>query len=97
MPSKHLPRHCKEVEPPLQDIAKGGLSQLLEDPLTDPGQEDRDLGLVLLLLEAGVVEDDQLGRLGESRQVVVEAARLLPESLSYCCCYYCRCCRRSHG
>jgi hypothetical protein len=33
----------------------------LEELLADLGQEDQDLGLVVLLLKASIVEDNELG------------------------------------
>ena len=70
--------HLEQVEPPLQDVPKGRLGQLLEELLADGGEEHGDLVLVVLVAEAGIVKDEELRRLGERRQVAVEAARLLP-------------------
>lgn len=57
----------EEVEPPLQDVSKRGLGQLLKESLADLGEEGRDLIFVVLLLKTSIVEDDELGRPGQSR------------------------------
>jgi hypothetical protein len=58
-------------------VAKRRLDQLLEELLTDPGEEDGDLVFVVLLLEASVAKDHKLGGLRQGRQVAVEVPRLL--------------------
>ena len=55
----------EEVQPLLQDMPKRRLSQLLEEPLTDLGEKHRDLVLIILLLEAGIVKDDELSGPGK--------------------------------
>ena len=59
-------------------MPKWRLSQLLEELLTDLGEKDRDLIFVVLLLETGIVEKNQLGRLRKRRKVAVVIPWLLP-------------------
>ena len=57
-------------------MAKGRLGQLLEEFLADLLKEEQDLVFVVLFLEAGVVKEDELGRLGQGREVAIEVPRL---------------------
>ena len=45
-------------------MPKWGLSQLLEELLTDLSEEDRDLVFVVLLLETSIVKKHELGSPG---------------------------------
>jgi hypothetical protein len=68
----------EEVQPPLQDMPKRRLSQLLEELLTDLGEKHRDLVFVVLLMKASIVEDDELSCPGKCRQITVEISWLIP-------------------
>ena len=49
----------EQVQPPLQNVAKRRFSQLLEELLADLGEEDRDLVLVVLLLEKALARQSR--------------------------------------
>jgi hypothetical protein len=70
----------KQVQSPLQDMPERRLGQLLEELLTNPGKKDRNLVLIFLLLEAGIVKYNELGGPSECRQMTVETPWLLPQS-----------------
>ena len=78
MPGKEVLARLEEIEPPLEDVPKRGLGQLLEECLAYLAQEDRNLVFVSLLLKAGIIEKKHLGSPCKSRQVATKIARLLP-------------------
>lgn len=64
-------------------MAKKRLGQLLKEPFTDFSEKDRDLVLIFLLLEAGVIEKNYLSRSGQGRQVTIVVPRLHSLALAY--------------
>ena len=73
--SSSLPR-LEEVQPPLQDMPRRRLSQLLEELLTDLGEKHMDLVFIFLLMKASIVEDDELSCPGKCRHMTVKMSRL---------------------
>src|SRR5271156_4552004 len=70
----------KQVQPPLQNMAKGSLGQLLEEFTADLGEKDGDLVFVVLLLKASIVKENELGSPRQRRQMAIEIAGLFPPS-----------------
>lgn len=64
-------------------MPKWRLGQLLEEPLTDLGKEDRNLIFIVLLLETCVIKQNERGSPGERRElaVIVPWLLLLPFAL----------------
>jgi len=73
----------KQIQPPLEDVPKGRLCQLLEESLADLCEEYRDLILIILLLETGIIKKNKLGSPREGRQVAVVIPRLLPLPIAF--------------
>jgi hypothetical protein len=57
-------------------MSKGYLGQLLEEFLVDLLKKDRDLVFIFLLLKVGIVKEDKLSYLGNSREMAIKIPRL---------------------
>jgi hypothetical protein len=57
-------------------MSKGRLGQLLEEFLADLLKKDRDLVFIVLLLEVGIVKEEELSCPGNSREMAIEIPRL---------------------
>jgi hypothetical protein len=59
-------------------MSKGRLGQLLKEFLVDLLKKDGDLVFIILLLEVGIVKEEELSYPGNSREIAIKIPRLFP-------------------